>query len=273
MSLPSNLAANPHVELRGLTFAYHNAHDPVFAAFDWQVAYGERWAIVGPSGCGKSTLLTLIAGLQQPSTGELLVGGAPVPRPRASTGLILQDHGLLPWATVRDNASLGLRIGHFYRHKQPHHGAPRPYPPDLPTSVADGWLERLGLGALAAKYPSQLSGGQRQRVAIARALALQPDLLLMDEPFSALDLAIRRDLQDLVVDLQRELHLTTLLVTHSIEEAAYLGTHILVLSQPPNRHAQIVENPGAGVRDYRQSPAYHAVVQQLQMTLGTAAAA
>jgi ABC-type nitrate/sulfonate/bicarbonate transport system ATPase subunit len=265
------MIANAQVELRGLTFAYGSDRAPIFAEFDWQVAPGETWAVVGPSGCGKSTLLSLIAGLLRPSAGEILVGGAPVPRPRASTGLILQDHGLLPWATVRDNASLGLRMGHFYRRKRARTGEPRPYPPDLPTSVADHWLERLGLAGLAAKYPAQLSGGQRQRVAIARALALQPDLLLMDEPFSALDLAIRTDLQELVADLQRELALTTLLVTHSVEEAAFLGGRILLLAQPPNRKAVVLENPGAGTRQHRHSLAYGDVVQQLQHSLGASA--
>lgn len=272
MADPIRMTTRVHIELRGLHFAYSADREPVFAGFGWQVAQGETWAIVGPSGCGKSTLLSLIAGLRRPSSGEIMVGGAPVPRPRASTGLILQDHGLLPWATVRDNASLGLRMGHFYRRKQTNQDAPRPYPPDLPTSVADRWLERLGLTDLAHKYPAQLSGGQRQRVAIARALALQPDLLLMDEPFSALDLAIRTDLQELVADLQRELNLTTLLVTHSIEEAAFLGGRILPLTQPPNRDVTVLDNPGAGRRAHRHSPAYRAVVQQLQDRLGAAAA-
>lgn len=263
----------PHIEIGDLDFAYRATRAPVFAGFNWTVGRGERWVIVGPSGCGKSTLLTLIAGLQRPARGTILVGGAPVPRPRASTGFILQDHGLLPWATVRDNATLGLRMGRFYRHKQTRDDTPRPYPPNLPTTVADHWLHRLGLTTLADKYPAQLSGGQRQRVAIARALALQPDLLLMDEPFSALDLAIRTDLQELVVALQYELGLTTLLVTHSIEEAAFLGTRILVLDQPPNRTATILDNPDAGTAAFRTTPAFAQTVSQLQARLGAATSA
>lgn len=226
------------------------------------------WALVGPSGCGKSTLLYLLAGLRQPQAGEVQVGGFPVPRPRASTGLILQDHGLLPWATVRDNAGLGLRMGHFYRGKAGPPGLPRPYPPDLPLATVDHWLARLGLAALADQYPSQLSGGQRQRVAIARALAMQPDLLLMDEPFSALDLAIRTDLQELVIDLQAELGITTLVVTHSVEEAAVLGRRVLCLGQPPTRAAQVLDNPAAGSPGFRTTPAYRAVVAQLRSRLG-----
>ena len=204
------------------------------------------WAVVGPSGCGKSTLLYLLAGLRRPQAGELCVGGHPVPRPRASTGLILQDHGLLPWATVRDNAALGLRIGQFYRNKQGAPDQPRPYPPLLPLTEVDPWLERLGIAHLGAKYPAQLSGGQRQRVAIARALALRPDLLLMDEPFSSLDTAIRHDLQRLVLSLQAELGLTTVIVTHSVDEAAFLGRRILLLRQPPNQTARVLDNPAAG---------------------------
>ncbi len=234
------------IRLTGLSFRYAQETTPVFDGFDWRVTQGEVWAVVGPSGCGKSTLLYLLAGLRRPQAGELLVGGYPVPRPRADTGLILQDHGLLPWATVRDNAALGLRIGQFYRNKQGPANQPRPYPPLLPLTAVDPWLERLGIAHLGAKYPAQLSGGQRQRVAIARALALRPDLLLMDEPFSSLDAAIRHDLQRLVLALQAELGLTTVIVTHSVDEAAWLGRRILLLHQPPNQTASVLDNPAAG---------------------------
>jgi NitT/TauT family transport system ATP-binding protein len=266
-ALPVDPAA-PHVQVIGLRFGYGTGQPPLFEDFDWTVGRGEMWALVGPSGCGKSTLLYLLAGLRQPQAGEVCVGGHPVPRPRASTGLILQDHGLLPWATVADNAGLGLRMGRFYRNKRGLPGLPRPYPPDLPPETADRWLARLGLERLADKYPAQLSGGQRQRVAIARALAMQPDLLLMDEPFSALDLAIRTDLQQLVIDLQAELGITTLVVTHSVEEAAVLGRRILCLGQPPTRTAQVIDNPEAGSRGFRATPAYRATVAHLRTLLG-----
>ena len=255
------------VAVRGLTFAYAGEAAPVFDAFDWTVNLGEMWAVGGPSGCGKTTLLYLLAGLRQPQGGSVRVDGEPVPRPRASTGLILQDHGLLPWATVRDNAALGLRIGRLYRRKRGPSDQLRPYPPNLPLTEVDRWLERLGIAELAGKYPGQLSGGQRQRVAIARTLALRPDLLLMDEPFSALDPANRRDMQDLVAELQRELRLTTVIVTHNVEEAAFLGRRILVLSSPPNRRPAIVENEYAGAPGYREEPGYAEVVQSLQTAL------
>ncbi len=266
MAAPVSLVA-PHVAVRHLHFSYTLDGTPVFADFNWEVQRGETWAIVGPSGCGKTTLLYILAGLRRPDSGEVLIGGTPVPRPRASTGLILQDHGLLPWATVRENAGLGLRIGHFYRSKQARRGEPRPYPPDLPLHVADRWLERLGLASDAGKYPAQLSGGQRQRVAIARALALQPDLLLMDEPFNALDLATRTDLQELVAALQAELAITTILVTHSVEEAAFLGEQILLLNHPPNREPYIIANPGAGSPAHRASARYLDVCRRIETQL------
>lgn len=257
----------PAVRVRGLVYRYAAEGTPVFDGFDWTVGRSEMWALIGPSGCGKTTLLYLLAGLRSPQSGQVLVGGAAVPRPRASTGLILQEHGLLPWATVRANATLGLRMGQLYRNKQAPAGRPRPYPPALALEEADRWLTRLGVAHLADKYPAQLSGGQRQRVAIARTLALRPDLLLMDEPFNALDPLIRRDLQDLVVELQAELGITTILVTHSVEEAAFLGRHILLLDQPPNRQARVIDNPGAGVMGFRATPAFAGMVQAIHAQL------
>src|SRR5512136_305166 len=234
------------IEFKELTFAYAN-QPPLFERFLWRAEPGEAWAVIGPSGCGKSTLLYLIAGLRQPGAGRVLVRGYPVPRPRASTGLILQDYGLLPWATVRDNAALVMRLGRFYRDKSGPDEGPRPYPrPDIAPEQVDGWLARLGIGELRDKYPSQISGGQRQRTAIARSLLQQPNLLLMDEPFSSLDALTREDLQQLTLDLRQETGVTTVVVTHNIEEAVYLGQRILVLGKPPNQDARVIENPGAG---------------------------
>jgi NitT/TauT family transport system ATP-binding protein len=244
------------IAVESLTFAYP-AHSPIFQDFTWRAAAGEAWAVIGPSGCGKSTLLYLIAGLRQPSSGRLLVDGRPVPRPRASTGLILQDYGLLPWATVWENVALVMRIGHFYRGKAGRAGDPRPYPrPDITSDQADRWLARLGIAELRNKYPGQISGGQRQRTAIARSLLQQPNLLLMDEPFSSLDALTREDLQRLTVELRQETGVTTVVVTHNIEEAVYLGQRILVLGRPPNVQARVIENPAAGAPDYRGQPVY-----------------
>jgi NitT/TauT family transport system ATP-binding protein len=255
------------VEIEGLAFAYMS-QPPVFQDFTWHVAAGEAWAVTGPSGCGKSTLLYLIAGLRQPQAGRLLVGGKPVPRPRAGTGLILQDYGLLPWATVWENVALVMRLGRLYRGKPGPAEGTRPYPrADIDAPQVDAWLSRLGLADLRDKYPGQISGGQRQRTAIARSLLQQPSLLLMDEPFSSLDALTREDLQRLTIDLQRETGVTTLLVTHNIEEAVYMGRRILVLGRPPNKRPCVIDNPGAGAAAYRGKPDYWEKCGELRAAL------
>ena len=249
-------AAQPMIEATGLTFVYGEG-PPVFRDFSWQVQTGEAWAVIGPSGCGKSTLLYLIAGLRPLIAGRLLVDGQPVVRPRASSGLVLQDYGLLPWATVWDNVALPMRMGQFYRHKGGTPEASRPYPrSDISPEQVAHWLERLGIAEFRDKYPSQISGGQRQRTAIARSLLQQPNLLLMDEPFSSLDALTREDLQRLTVELRAETGLTTVIVTHIIEEAVFLGQRILVLGRPPNVMAHVIENPEACDTAYRGRPAY-----------------
>jgi len=207
--------------------------------------------------------LYLIAGLRQPQAGRITVNGESVPRKqnRGKTGLVLQDYGLLPWATVGENARLGLRIRRFY-------GQDGTWDPGLRAEdPVNFWLQRLGIAELAGKYPAQLSGGQRQRAAIARTLAVEPDVLLMDEPFSSLDALTREDMQRLTLDLQAETRVTTVLVTHNIEEAVYLGRRILVLTRPPNRETVIIENPEAGRRGYRGEPGFLARCNQLRAAL------
>jgi NitT/TauT family transport system ATP-binding protein len=245
------------IALEGLTFGYPNAA-PIFQDFSWRVGRGETWAVIGPSGCGKTTLLYLLAGLRPPTGGKIIIDGQPLARPRPHTGLILQDYGLLPWATVRENAAVGLQVRNFYGPDGTH--APRDY---RPSSEVTPWLERLGLTGVSEQFPAQISGGQRQRTAIARTLAIQPDLLLMDEPFSSLDALTREDLQDLTLELCTEQKLTLVIVTHAIEEAAMLGKKVLVLGQPPNRQPVVVENPAAGAPGYRQSAAYQAACHAL----------
>lgn len=255
------------IEIQGLTFAYEG-QPPLFRTFSWTIATGEAWAVIGSSGCGKSTLLYLIAGLRKPQAGRILVSGQPVPRPRASTSLVLQDYGLLPWATVWENVALVMRMGRFYRNKAGAGKGPRPYPrPDITADQVDHWLERLGIATVRDKYPGQISGGQRQRAAIARSLLQQPDLLLMDEPFSSLDALTREDLQQLTVALRQETGLTTVVVTHIIEEAVFLGQRILVLGRAPNTAAQVIENPDAGTAAYRGQPAYWQKVAELRAAL------
>jgi NitT/TauT family transport system ATP-binding protein len=176
--------------------------------------------------------------------------------------LILQDYGLLPWATVRQNAELGIRIRNFYGPDGKH--TPEDFRPDIDVLP---WLERLGLSAVVDKFPGQLSGGQRQRTAIARTLALRPDLLLMDEPFSSLDAPTREGLQNLTLELHAEQNLTTIIVTHAIEEAAILGRKILVLGLPPNVEAMIIENPASVGPDFRHSAEYLELCRVLRRLL------
>jgi NitT/TauT family transport system ATP-binding protein len=183
--------------------------------------------------------------------------------------LILQEYGLLPWATVRENVALGRRLGRFYRYKREESDGARPYPsPDIPSFRVDYWLERLDIAAVQDQYPGQISGGQRQRAAIARTLLLEPNLLLMDEPFSSLDALTRERLEDLTLALQAETGVTTVIVTHNIEEAVYLGGRILVLGRAPHRRPEIVENDHAGHREFRATPEFQARCQALRDALG-----
>ena len=246
------------IKLEAVTFTYSEG-PPVFEEFNWQVQQGESWAVLGPSGCGKTTLLYLLAGLIFPKSGTVLIDNLPIVRPRPHTGLILQDYVLLPWASVRQNAELGLHIRGFYGPDGKH----APKDPKFATNVDLG-LERLGLTKHADKYPGQISGGQRQRTAIARTLALQPDLLLMDEPFSSLDAPTREGLQNLTLELADEQNLTLMIVTHAIEEAAILGEKILLLSDPPNSSTTRIDNPASGLKDYRNSDAYHSLCRELR---------
>lgn len=248
------------ISIRSLNFSYNVS--PLFEDFSLEILHGETWAILGPSGCGKTTLLYLLAGLRFPTSGTIEIDGERLPRPRPRTGLILQDYGLLPWSTVRENVELGLQVRTFYGEDGKH--APVNFQPENNVSH---WLERLGIDDVANKYPSQISGGQRQRTAIARTLALEPDLLLMDEPFSSLDAITREDLQNLTLSLCAEKQLTLVVVTHAIEEAAVLGKKILLLGTAPNRNAQIFDNPHAGAQGFRESKAYQELCGLLRREL------
>ncbi len=254
------------INLDNLSFAYPD-QEPVFQGLCWQVNHGEAWAVLGPSGCGKTTLLYLLAGLRQPTAGVIEVADQPLSGPRPRTGLILQDYGLLPWATAERNVMLGLKIRRFYGPDGKH--SPEDELSDDHKQRVAYWLHRLNLQQHKDKYPAQLSGGQRQRVAIARTLALNPDLLLMDEPFSSLDAPTRERLQNLTFELRAEAQLTTIIVTHAIEEAAILGRQIMILHQPPNVNPITIDNPGAGDPDYRHRPAYFAMISQLRGHLET----
>lgn len=248
------------IHIRSINFTYNVS--PLFEDFSLKILHGETWAILGPSGCGKTTLLYLLAGLRFPTLGTIEIDGEPLSRPRPRTGLILQDYGLLPWSTVRENVELGLQVRTFYGEDGKH--APVNF---QPQNNVQYWLQRLGIDNVANKYPSQISGGQRQRTAIARTLALEPDLLLMDEPFSSLDAITREDLQNLTLSLCTEKQLTLVVVTHAIEEAAVLGKKILLLDTAPNHAARIFDNPNAGSQGYRESKEYQELCNLLRREL------
>jgi NitT/TauT family transport system ATP-binding protein len=255
------------IHVRDLTFGYPG-QPALFEGFDWHVAHDETWVVAGPSGCGKSTLLYLLAGLRHATSGEIWIGGEKLTRPRPRTGLILQDFGLLPWATVKENAALGLRIRRLYGPDGRHAPDERRLLSAEIEGVVRAWLDRLGIAKLQDQYPAQISGGQRQRAAIARTLAMNPDLLLMDEPFSSLDALTREDLERLTLELRSETGVTTILVTHNIEEAVYLGQRLLLLRQPPHRQPFVIENPEAGQIDYREQPAFQTRCNQIRELLG-----
>ena len=173
----------------------------------FNIENGKSLSIIGPSGCGKTTLLYMIAGLIRPSGGTILLNNREIKAPDSKTAFILQDYGLLPWKSVIQNVSLGMKI--------------KKYPKEIIAAVTEKILHDLGIYAHRDKYPATLSGGEKQRVAIARALSTEPEILLMDEPFSSLDTLTREKLQQAVYDIHRKGNLTLLTVTHSIEEAVF----------------------------------------------------
>ncbi|MDZ4168472.1 MAG: ABC transporter ATP-binding protein [Coriobacteriia bacterium] len=233
------------LELIELTLTYEGSGRSVRAleSLSVSVEAGEPVSVIGPSGCGKSTMLLVAAGLLQPTGGGVSVAGSPLKAVRRETALILQEYGLLPWKTALENAALGLQL----------RGGRRA---DVVRAATEA-LERVGLAEFARAYPAELSGGMRQRLALARAVALDADLLLMDEPLSALDALTREDLQDVLLDLWLRRGHAQVLVTHSIEEAVYLGRRVLVMSPRPGRVAAVVDNPEMGEVGYRSTTLFH----------------
>jgi NitT/TauT family transport system ATP-binding protein len=211
------------LDVRGLKKVYDGRGRRVEAVRDltFSLDAGELACLVGPSGCGKTTLLKCVAGLLAPTAGEVLLDGARVTGPRPGMAVVFQEYGrsLFPWMSVRDNVELPLRQKNLSKARRR-------------ELVVDA-LAAVGLADAHHAYPWQLSGGMQQRVAIARAIAYEPTVLLMDEPFAAVDAQTRADLEDLIRDLWRKLRVTMLFVTHDIDEAVYLGQRVLILSSSP----------------------------------------
>jgi ABC-type nitrate/sulfonate/bicarbonate transport system ATPase subunit len=254
------------IEVYDLTFGFQQ---PLFEGFSWQVDRGEHWTVLGPSGCGKTTLLKLLAGVYKPEAGTIRIDGNVLTRPRPETGLILQNYGLLPWATVWSNVALGLRIRRFYGQDGVHTPKDKPLPSRSERhEIVEYWLNRLGIWQQRRQFPGQLSGGQQQRVAIARTLALEPDLLLMDEPFNSLDAPTRERLQNLVLELRAEFNITTIIVTHAVDEAAVLGSSILFMGDPPHSEPTIINNLSSEDAAYRTSTDYLDMRNLLRQRMG-----
>jgi ABC-type nitrate/sulfonate/bicarbonate transport system ATPase subunit len=221
---PTGRTAAPHskaVQIDGLRHAFtvQGEHVPALDRIDLHIEPGEFVALAGPSGCGKTTLLRLVAGFMPPSEGTVLVDGAPVRAPSADRGVVFQQPTLFPWLTVRENVELGPRLNGVGRRER--------------AALAEEFIEMVGLADFRDHRPYELSGGMQQRCQIARVLTNDPDIVLMDEPFGALDALTRERLQNELLEIWRATRKTVLFITHSVEEAVLLGTRVLVMSPRP----------------------------------------
>ena len=220
------------IAIEGVSKRYLTTSGPVDALCDVSLAVGESefFTLIGPSGCGKSTLLGMLGGLVTPDAGRLLVDGAPVegPDPRR-VATVFQDPGLFPWRTALENVELGLELQGVAAARR--------------RRVAEELLAPLGLGGFAAKYPRELSGGMKQRVAIGRALAIDAKILLMDEPFGALDEQTRLLMGEWLLDIWRRTRKTVIFITHSLHEALLLSTRVAVMTARPGRIKAVLELP------------------------------
>jgi len=220
------------IKISHLSAFYESAEggqNTVLEDISLHVPRGGTCAIIGPSGCGKSTMLRILAGIAFNYEGDLFINGVPVDPRTISIGFIPQNFGLLPWKNLRDNIRLSWTVRH---------------PGILVPPDEEVLLSRLGIGSeLLSRFPREISGGQQQRAGLARAFLLRPDILLLDEPFSALDAITREEVQEIFLDIWRAQSVTTVLVTHYVEEALYLGQMIVVLSSAPGHVRKIVENP------------------------------
>ncbi|ETD81346.1 ABC transporter ATP-binding protein [Rhodobacter capsulatus] len=254
--LPPTLAASRgEVSVQELykSFTLNRAALAVLRGLSLTVAGGESLAIVGPSGCGKTTLLRVLAGLETPDRGRVLIDGRPVAGVGRERAIIYQEPRLLPWASVLDNVAFGLEV----------RGTPRAEARDR----ARHYLRLVGLQAFETALPRQLSGGMAQRVGIARALTVQPEILLLDEPLAALDAMTKLTVQEELARIWAEERMTMILVTHDLEEAIYLADRVLVLSRETETPPRLLEVPLPRPRD-RNAPGFVALRRDLMRSFG-----
>ena len=219
----NDAAAQDILTIRGVTkrFSVGDGELEALAPVDLSIPTGEFVCMIGASGCGKSTLLRIIAGFEEPTTGNVAMYGKAITGPGSDRGMVFQDYALFPWMTVSQNVSFGPRQ--------------RQWPREELARTADEFVRMVGLERFADRYPNQLSGGMKQRVAIARVLANDASILLMDEPFGALDALTREQLQNELLQIWKRTGVTTIFVTHSVEEAVLLADRVLVMSAGPGR--------------------------------------
>ena len=241
------------ISVRGLTKAFDPRDGAVLDRLDFDMGRGETLAVIGPSGCGKTTLLYILAGLLAPSEGQVSIDGCSGTDTKGRTAFILQDFGLFPWKTTTENIALGLQL--------------KGVPAQQRQARTGALMEQLGLSGLGERYPVQLSGGQKQRVAIARALATEPDLILMDEPFSSLDALTREHLQNTLLELWRHNGVSFIIVTHSVEEAVFLGRRVAVLTDRPTRIRTLIDNPAFDRRDARLNSGFFDKVREVRRAM------
>ncbi len=236
----------------GVSVDYGTGADAVHAVADTSlcVERGTVLALIGTSGCGKSTLLRVAAGLIRPTAGAVTSEGAPIDPRGLCIGFLPQNYGLLAWKTVRENILLGAEIKGVWNAER--------------MATYDALIADLGLSELLTRYPRELSGGQQQRVGLARVFLLAPDLLLMDEPFSALDAITRESMQEVFLSLWKKHAVTTVLVTHYVEEALTLAGRIAVMGGAPGHVTELVDNPFAGDLTRRSSQDFFAMGQELR---------
>lgn len=228
------------LQVKNLGREFETPQGPITALrnINFETYQREFVCVIGPSGCGKSTLIRILAGLEQPSSGAVLLDGKAVQGPGPDRGMVFQGYTLFPWLTVKKNVMFGLeRSGHSRAQAE---------------EQALQWIDLVGLSKFAEVYPHQLSGGMKQRVAIARALANQPRILLMDEPFGALDAQTRSRMQQHLLEIWQNIDITILFITHDLDEAIYLSDRILVLKAHPGEVQEVVEVPVPHPRDPTQ---------------------